>query len=109
MNNEIEQYNGWYKIEDIESSSDDAIVLNRKEIISLINTQTVSLQKRVSDLSHEIKDLRTEIARMRDLNEREKNIYVRSRIPFRFTPDHTTCIKQNYDLPFKLFTPFNKD
>lgn len=105
MNDDIEQYTEWYKIEDIEVKSDDAIILNRKEIISLIDKKTSLLQQEIKTLTDQISNLQKEMIQLRTLNEREKNLYVRSRIPFRFTPENNNfSIYKNYDIPFKLFS-----
>ena len=54
-----------------------------RDILSI----NIDLKNEISSLSRLNKELREELMEIRGLNEREKNLYVRSRVPFRFTPD----------------------
>lgn len=58
----------------------------RRELKDII-TINKELKDEINNLRHLSKDLHGEIIELRGLNEREKNLYVRSGIPFRFTPD----------------------
>lgn len=55
---------------------------NNRTCYNQISDELISLRKTNIELKEQI-------AYMHDLNERKKNMYVRSGIPFRFTPDYT--------------------
>ena len=114
MNHEtikLDDYNGggWYNIQYIENE-DDTSTITRKEaselVVELVSQKTTLLEEQIKILTKQVSELNEQIFQLKSLNEREKNIYVRSRIPFRFIPEQS---KRNYELPFTLFSLYNSD
>jgi hypothetical protein len=71
--------------EKISTMSRDIVKL--REEIDIANRLNSSLQNEVLECNKKIAENRREILELHDITQRERNMYVRTGIPFKFTPD----------------------
>lgn len=90
------------EINDLINKIRNDILVVKEELKDVLQTNK-ELKTEIVGLRHLNKELRNEITEIRGLNEREKNLYVRSGVPFRFTPDY------NYKNGFHRLFPFGID
>lgn len=107
----IDLHNDWNRIDYNDDDCDNVKTLAKSEFIEPITTELKS--KKILELETKIESMMTDISSIKDelktlielvktvrkelgdeiknkknMDEREKNRYVRSHIPFRFVPDH---------------------
>lgn len=95
---ETKVYESWYDVGDNKKKEDE--ITNE---ISTIKRELQELRNEIVTLKNSNIELRNEISEMRGLNEREKNLNVRSGVPFRFTPEYN-----RYDRLIQFGNPLRK-